>query len=434
MPQGSILSKKVPPLLGIFIIVLEVVVILFGTALLYERLINEFTVSKTAVKNNNSNVNTTINVANTNTANQNTNASANANSVTNANAVTNENTNNSNLSVYTNLKYHYIVSLPSGWRANTDEFCSMDNVGFGQDGPGEKYQCPPDGGGWTYNISATSYYPTVAKAQEEIVSKNPGAKIVDDTISGKSAKHYLYTFSSEYLGGTFTLEGYLLSNESIVFDIRTQLDGSVSEYDSVFDQFAKSFIFTDQAGGWKTFSGAFQDGLAFSFRYPPELKVDIPTNEETQRLLSTVELLWPKGQDGQENGIYLINEEEDSTVSKEGIENLVVLSCSADGVCGSTLCEAPSASAILIMRTSSNLQYSLFNTTWKNEYSGAPDCPPKNKSESLQAGPFAYFKHEKTGSYLTFAPMRALQDFPKVAGMDVETLVKEILTTVKLSP
>jgi len=189
----------------------------------------------------------------------------------NVNEVTNANTNNSNLGVYNNTKYQYTVTLPTGWRANTDEFCSMDNVGFGQDEPGEKYQCPPDGGGWTYNISAIQNT-TIAAAQEDIVTKNhPEAKVVDDTISGKSAKHYLYTFTSEYLGGTFTQEGYLVSNGSTVFDIWTQQDGSVSEYDSAFDQFAKSFTFTDEAGGWETYTN---ETHVFSFKYPKEFVVD----------------------------------------------------------------------------------------------------------------------------------------------------------------
>lgn len=360
----------------------------------------------------------------------------NTNSVAvNTNTETNVNANNSNLGVYTNTKYQYTVTLPTGWRANTDEFCRMDNVGFGQDEPGEKYKCPPDGGGWVYNIAAIQNTTITAVQENTVIKNNPDAKVVDDTINGKSAKHYLYTFTSEYLGGTFTQEGYLLSNGSTVFDIWTQHDGSVSEYDSAFDQFAKSFTFTDQTGGWKTFNGAFQDGLAFSFHYPPELVVSIGSNEDPQRLNGSLIVSWLGGQLGQEmeTPVYVIDEELASTVSEEGIDNLVVLSCSADSVCGGTLCETPSASAIRTMRTSSNLQYSLFNTTWRAEYSDSPDCPER-KSESLQAGPFAYFKHEKTGSYLTFAPMVASQNFPEVADMDVETLVQEILTTVKFSP
>jgi len=189
----------------------------------------------------------------------------------NVNEVTNVNSNNSNLGVYANTKYQYTVTLPTGWRANIDEFCSIDNVGFGQDKTGEKYKCPPDGGGWMYNISAIQNTTITAVQEDTVIKNHPDAKVVDDTINGKSAKHYLYTFTSEYLGGTFTQEGYLVNNVSTVFDIWMQSDGSVTEYDSAFGQFAKLLIFTDETAGWKTYTNT---DFGYSIKYPKDLLLD----------------------------------------------------------------------------------------------------------------------------------------------------------------
>lgn len=177
----------------------------------------------------------------------NTNAAANTNTNANVNVSTNVNANSSastaGWKTYTNTKHAYSVLYPSDWRVNTQGACSLDYVGFGKDEGGVQYTCPPDGGGWTYNISAISNS-TVEKFINDI-KKNNVVTVSDSMISGKPAKHYQYTFTSEFLGGTFTNEGYIVANGATLFDISSEFDGTVKINDAELGTFAKTFTFTE---------------------------------------------------------------------------------------------------------------------------------------------------------------------------------------------
>lgn len=134
--------------------------------------------------------------------------------------------------LFSNNVYSYQVTLPAGWVPNTDEFCSIQHVGFGKG----IYKCPPDGGGWIYNISAIEN-----STLDTLLEKYADDIVVDESINGLPVKHYLHPFTSEYLGGDFTNEGYYLEAANIIFHIHYQTTGTVTDFNQNFVNFANSF-------------------------------------------------------------------------------------------------------------------------------------------------------------------------------------------------